>query len=138
MTAVTADMPARVEFPGDGHQQTMPARLTYDPATPLEIRAEFHDNPGPLEWTWSRAVLAEALRRPAGLGDVRMWPDGRVIRARLAGEDYETGGELVAVVTLPRRAARRFLSRTARLVPVGREPEHDWSTDLAQLLGGAW
>lgn len=134
---VTADMTARITFDDDSRVYTVQARLMYDTATPLEVRACFHEDRGPLVWTWSRSVLAAGLREPAGLGDVRVWPDGRQVRARLVGEDYETGGELVAVVALPRGEVRRFLRRTARLVPYGREPQHDWNRDLANLLGGA-
>lgn len=110
-------------------------RLSFDPARPFEVLAALSNVWHAVTWTWSRDVLADSLRGPAGMGDVHMWPDGDEIRVRLQGLD-DDDEFFVEVLALPRRDVERFVRGTTRAVPRGREPEHDWDGDLAQLIGG--
>jgi hypothetical protein len=85
-------------------------------------------------WTFSRDVLAAALRGPAGTGEVQAWP--------LAG-----AGEKLLTITLgpPGACARyeasavrveSFLARSYELVPAGQEAAClDLDGTLSRLLG---
>lgn len=112
-------------------------RLTFDPARPFEVLAALSNRWQTVTWSWSRDVLADALREPTGMGDVHMWPDGDEIRVKLQGLD-DDDEFFIEVLALPRRDVERFVFRTARVVPRGREPQHDWDRELAELLDGAW
>ena len=49
--------------------------------------------PGRHEWTFSRSLLEEGLRAPAGSGEVRVWPLGRV----QAVVEFHSGGSVSVV-----------------------------------------
>jgi hypothetical protein len=93
---------------------TIPVRLRYDPdADPRAVRV---DLPGVPERTFSRALLEEGLRAPAGDGEVRVWPCGRV---QAVVEFHSAQG--VSLVQFDSKALLRFLRRTylATPTPVG-------------------
>jgi hypothetical protein len=84
---------------------TVPVVLRYDPETdPRSVRVGL---PGTHEWTVSRALLEQGLRAPAGSGDVRVWPCGRV---QAVVELHSAQG--VSVVQFETKALLRFLRRT--------------------------
>jgi hypothetical protein len=84
---------------------TVPVVLRYDPeADPRSVRV---DLPGTDEWTFSRALLEQGLRAPAGSGEVRVWPCGRV---QAVVEFHSAKG--VSVVQFESKALLRFLRRT--------------------------
>ncbi|MFJ2305964.1 SsgA family sporulation/cell division regulator [Streptomyces sp. NPDC087787] len=85
----------------------VPVVLRYDSLQ--DPRAVMVDLPGPHEWTFPRSLLEQGLRAPAGSGDVRVWPCGRV---QAVIEFHSTGG--VSVVQLDTKAVLRFLRRTYR------------------------
>ncbi|MBC9727288.1 SsgA family sporulation/cell division regulator [Streptomyces sp. TRM68367] len=87
--------------------EAVPVRLRYDPeADPRSVRVGL---PGPLahEWTFSRSLLEQGLRAPAGSGEVRVWPCGRV---QAVVEFHSAQG--VSVVQFETKALLRFLRRT--------------------------
>ncbi|WP_399138694.1 SsgA family sporulation/cell division regulator [Streptomyces sp. NBUA17] len=62
---------------------------------------------GVREWTFSRDLLEQGLRAPAGTGDVRVWPCGRV---QSVVELHSPHG--CSVVQFETKALMRFLRRT--------------------------
>ncbi|MFG3101643.1 SsgA family sporulation/cell division regulator [Streptomyces sp. NPDC048182] len=92
--------------PGDVDGGATPVALRYDPdadprAVSLELPARGR------EWTFSRALLEQGLRAPAGTGEVRVWPCGRV----QAVVEFH-GAEGCSVVQFDTRALMRFLRQT--------------------------
>ncbi|MFH9982687.1 SsgA family sporulation/cell division regulator [Streptomyces sp. NPDC017179] len=88
----------------------VPVVLRYDSLQ--DPRAVMVDLPGPHEWTFPRSLLEQGLRAPAGSGDVRVWPCGRV---QAVIEFHSTRG--VSVVQLDTKAVLTFLRRTYRASP---------------------
>jgi hypothetical protein len=85
--------------------ESVPVVLRYDPDTdPRSVRVGL---PGTHEWTFSRALLEQGLRAPAGSGEVRVWPCGRV---QAVLEFHSPQG--VSVVQFEQKALLRFLRRT--------------------------
>ncbi|MFF7856573.1 SsgA family sporulation/cell division regulator [Streptomyces sp. NPDC007904] len=81
--------------------------LRYDPERdPRTVRV---DLPGsaPREWALSRDLLEEGLHTPAGSGEVRVWPCGRV----QAIVEFHSG-QGVSVVQFETKTLSRFLRRT--------------------------
>ncbi|HVT67515.1 MAG TPA: SsgA family sporulation/cell division regulator [Trebonia sp.] len=83
----------------------------------------------PVEWSFSRELLAAALLAPEGVGDVRAWPSAK---SAAPAEDGAVPGEKVLNIVLgpPGGYARfeagaagieAFLARTQELVPPGEE-----------------
>ncbi|MET7681876.1 SsgA family sporulation/cell division regulator [Streptomyces sp. NPDC005423] len=83
----------------------VPVVLRYDPDT--DPRSVLIGLPGSHEWTFSRALLEQGLRAPAGSGEVRVWPCGRV---QAVIEFHSPRG--VAVVQFETKTLMRFLRRT--------------------------
>ncbi|MFF4379799.1 SsgA family sporulation/cell division regulator [Kitasatospora sp. NPDC001547] len=120
---------------GEHRSVDIPVRLGYRSDDPLAVALQFL---GPAAeagtWRFSRDLLWEGLQKPAGLGDVRVWPPctchGRAsLRIMLRGVDS------VVLVDLPSRQVRRWLRReTFSLVPQGSEGALiDWTTELNGL-----
>ncbi|MFF4908584.1 SsgA family sporulation/cell division regulator [Streptomyces sp. NPDC001260] len=85
--------------------EAVPVVLRYDPETdPRSVRFAL---PGTPEWTCSRSLLEQGLRAPAGTGQVRVWPCGRV---QAVVEFHSPQG--VSVVQFETKALLRFLRRT--------------------------
>ncbi|GEC09601.1 cell division protein [Streptomyces spinoverrucosus] len=83
----------------------IPVVLRYDPdQDPRAVRIGL---PGPHEWTFARDLLEQGLRAPAGSGEVRVWPCGRV---QAVVEFHSPQG--TAVVQFDTKALIRFLRRT--------------------------
>ncbi|MFF7164311.1 SsgA family sporulation/cell division regulator [Streptomyces sp. NPDC008086] len=103
-------------------QDAVPVVLKYDPETdPRLVRMRL---PGrrSREWTFSRSLLEQGLRAPAGSGEIQVWPCGRV---QTVVEFHSAQG--VSVVQFETKALMRFLRRTylaaAPTAPVEREPQ---------------
>ncbi|WP_112465809.1 SsgA family sporulation/cell division regulator [Streptomyces triticisoli] len=91
----------------DQENVAVPVVLRYDPlVAPHEVRVGL---PGAREWTFSRSLLEQGLRAPAGTGDVRVWPCGRV---QAVVELHSAHG--VSVVQFEIRTLTRFLRQTYR------------------------
>ncbi|TYC66504.1 SsgA family sporulation/cell division regulator [Streptomyces sp. CB01881] len=113
----------------------VPVRFGYRDDDPFAVTLEFL-GPAAEAGTWqlSRDLLWEGLQKPAGLGDVRIWPPcpchGRSsLRMMLQGWDGSV------LVDLPSRQVRRWLRRECfALVPPGTEGTLiDWDAELGDL-----
>ncbi|MFH8384798.1 SsgA family sporulation/cell division regulator [Kitasatospora sp. NPDC018058] len=122
---------------GEHESLDVPVRLGYRGDDPLAVALEFL---GPAAeagvWQFSRDLLWEGLQRPAGAGDVRIWPPctchGRAaLRIMLRNRDD------VVLIDLPSRQVRRWLRReTFALVPPGTEADAiDWDAELPRPTG---
>ncbi|MDH6627883.1 hypothetical protein M2271_005712 [Streptomyces sp. LBL] len=120
------------DLPQEG-DEAVPVVLRYDPANdPGSVRIRLPDSP---EWTFSRSLLEQGLRVPAGSGEVRVWPCGRV---QAVVEFHSAEG--VCVVQFETKALLRFLRRTYMATPVGtRETSagtHETSADSRETSVG--
>lgn len=112
----------------------VPARLTYRTDDPYAVHITFHTGSDtPVKWTFARELLVEAVFRPCGHGDVRIWPTkigGRgVLCVALSSPDGD------ALLEAPSVAVSAWLERTLRIVPPGTESEQLSIDDgLARLL----
>lgn len=117
----------------DRHGRTgqLDMELRYDPGQPLAVLAEIRERgQEPIVWRFGRELLAQGLDEPAGLADVRIWPDRDRVRIRLTGE------ECSILMTAPRVRVEAFVRATQRRVPLGRE-RVDVDAFLDELLRGA-
>ncbi|AZM77260.1 SsgA family sporulation/cell division regulator [Streptomyces sp. NPDC005395] len=71
------------------------------------------------EWTFPRALLEQGLRAPAGSGEVRVWPCGRV---QAVVEFHSPQG--CSVVQFENKALIRFLRRTHQAAPAAQPVAH--------------
>jgi hypothetical protein len=88
----------------DEERSAVPVVLRFDPEDPWSIRVGL---PGTHEWTLSRTLLEQGLSAPAGSGEVRVWPCGRV---QAIVEFHSPQG--VSVVQFDAKTLLRFLRRT--------------------------
>ena len=98
----------------------VPATLGYDVADPYAVRIGFGDPDGDdgISWLLARDLLRAGLDRPAGDGDVRLWPartTGDVLFLHLRAPSGE------ALFEVSRASVAAFLRGTEALVPVGEE-----------------
>ncbi|WP_051709029.1 SsgA family sporulation/cell division regulator [Streptomyces sp. NRRL S-350] len=113
------------------------AELRFDPDLPYAACLAFPLTPcdcltadAQVCWYFSRELLNEGRRAPAGSGDVRVspGPEGAVL-ITLRGPTGE------AVLSAPADDVEAFLSDSFSLVPAGSEADHlDVETTLAWLL----
>ncbi|MFE2915435.1 SsgA family sporulation/cell division regulator [Kitasatospora indigofera] len=122
---------------GEHESLDIPVRLGYRSDDPMAVALEFL---GPVAeagvWQFARDLLWEGLERPAGQGDIRVWPPctchGRsALRVMLRNRDA------VVLIDLPSRQVRRWLRRdTFALVPLGAEADAiDWDSELPGHTG---
>ncbi len=86
-------------------RDVVPVLLRYD--AEADPRTVLVSLPGSHDWAVARDVVERGLRAPAGTGDVRVWPCGRVttvIECHAAG--------CAQVLQLDSKALIRFLRRT--------------------------
>lgn len=94
------------------------ARFTYRAADPFAVQLDFHlATQSSVRWIFSRNLLTTGMVRPAGRGDVRVWPThgGSQINLRL----YSPDGD--AVLETAAAPLAEWLKRTCQLVPSGHE-----------------
>ena len=110
------------------------ASLNYRRDDPYAIRMAFHvGTDEPVEWIFSRDLLAVGLDRAAGDGDVQVWPAAArhrdVVNISLSSPFGQAHFEA------PATALTGFLLRTYEVVPAGREADYiDIETELSDLL----
>jgi hypothetical protein len=109
------------------------ARLHFDPADPFVVRAVFRSEvDGPVTWLLSRELLAEGVHRPAGAGDVRLWPvsgpDGEGVQIALRSQQGE------ALLQARRADLVALLARIDAVVPPGSEIEQAQIDEELQAL----
>jgi hypothetical protein len=118
----------------------VPAVLSYEIGDPFAVRITFGDSGDEdegISWLVGRELLQVGLDRPAGEGDVRLWPSrssGDVLFLHLRAPSGE------ALFEASRGTVAGFLQLTAEVVPFGEESSVLHVDDeLAALLsnGGA-
>lgn len=97
-----------------------PARFEYSCRDPLAVRVKFTDDCGMAfnTWTFSRSLVAEGVRVPAGDGDVKFHPCGPL----WTGAEFSAQGR-TALLQFDSLSIGKFLRRTYDLVAPGREYE---------------
>lgn len=135
--------PVTLHLVGPTDWTEVPALLCYDADDPFAVRIAFGDatdgDAAPdadsaITWLLSRELLQTGLDRPAGDGDVRLWP------ARGAGDGLylhlrAPSGE--ALFEVSRASVAAFLRGTEALVPLGEESARlTLDAELHVLLSG--
>ena len=139
--------PLTLQLVGPQSWTEVPALLCYDVADPFAVRIAFGDVGSPdadlepddsgIAWLVSRELLQAGLERPAGEGDVRLWPAHAatdVVFLHLRAPSGE------AMFELSRATVAAFLRHTEALVPSGTESSRlSLDDELETLLfnGGA-
>lgn len=123
----------------DGNVLPVSASLEYETSDPFAVQVTFHTGGAESEcavvWTFARQLIIDGLDRPAGLGDVRVWPvpNEDEASAAVALALCSPSGE--ALFELPRVALSEFLALTFAEVAVGNEERHvDMDAELTVLL----
>jgi hypothetical protein len=106
--------------------------LEFDPDSPLEVWLDFGcgDDYERVRWVFARDLLIDGLRKPVGHGDVSVAPAGERVAVLL------DNGEESTTFYLPRFSVQKFVAKTLRSVPRGREVG-DFDQELAEWLDGA-
>jgi hypothetical protein len=113
------------------------ADLVYDPADPFAIRVCLRTDGSPaVQWVISRDLLADGLTRPAGEGDIGVWPSVAggvaVVCLSLSSPDGQ------ALLFGAHGEVSEFVHRTFDEVPAGHESELlDLDAVVERLLGRA-
>jgi hypothetical protein len=136
--------PVTLQLVGPTSWTEVPALLLYDVTDPYAVRIAFgdmtEDDPEPeaaITWLLSRELLQVGLQRPAGDGDVRLWPAkaaADVLYLHLRAPSGE------ALFEMSRASVAAFLRQTEALVPLGEETARLGLDDELQALlsnGGA-
>ncbi|MFD4661481.1 SsgA family sporulation/cell division regulator [Kitasatospora sp. NPDC058444] len=123
---------------GEGRFIDLQVRFVYRVDEPFAVVMEFPgSDPAVGTWEFSRDLLWKGLRRPTGMGDVRIQPPCRChgrrrLRITLRGDDG------TASIDVPVEPVESWLrERSFGLVPRGRESELiDWDAELSRLAAG--
>ncbi|RZU31436.1 SsgA family sporulation/cell division regulator [Blastococcus saxobsidens] len=115
--------PITLQLVGPQSWTEVPALLCYDPSDPFAVRIAFGEQDGAdgeegIAWLVGRELLQAGLERPAGDGDVRVWPAhtaSDVLFLHLRAPSGE------ALFELSRATVAAFLRHTEALVPTGSE-----------------
>jgi hypothetical protein len=136
--------PLTLQLIGPRSWTEVPALLSYEAADPFAVRITFGDaaaGPGTADdgvtWLVGRDLLRVGLDRPAGDGDVRVWPASATADVLFLHLRAPSGE---ALFELSRATLAAFLRETEALVPAGSEAAVlDIDNELAALLsnGGA-
>jgi sporulation and cell division protein SsgA len=138
--------PVTLHLVGPAAWTEVPAQLCYDAADPYAVRIAFGDTAeddvdgdpeGAITWLLSRELLHAGLNRPAGDGDVRLWPS-RAAADVLYLHLRAPSGE--ALFEVSRASVAAFLRQTETLVPCGEETARLGLDEQLQALlsnGGA-
>ncbi len=114
--------PTTLHLIGPQSWTEVPALLSYQVSDPFAVRITFGDSGTDggegISWLVARELLQAGLDRPAGEGDVRLWPSrtaGDVLYLHLRAPSGE------ALFELSRGAVAGFLQLTENIVPMGEE-----------------
>jgi hypothetical protein len=136
-STVTRELTVQLVAPGDG-SISLPVVLHYDLADPYAVHATFRTGQGDgVSWVFARELLTLGVHRPAGDGDVRVWPASATADVLFLHLRAPSGE---ALFELSRATLSAFLRETEVLVPAGSEAAAlDLDDELAALLsnGGA-
>lgn len=115
----------------------VPALLAYRTDDPYAVHTAFHiGSAAPVHWTFARDLLVEGVFRPAGHGDVRVWPTRSAERDLVCLALSSPDGD--ALLQAPTAPVAAWLERTLRSVPPGTEGDRLGLDDaLGALLATA-
>ncbi|MDQ1584722.1 MAG: hypothetical protein QOJ49_1504 [Actinomycetota bacterium] len=121
-STVTREVIVQLVAPGDG-SVSLPVVLHYDTADPYAVHATFRTGQGDgVSWVFARELLTVGVQRPAGDGDVRVWPSwngaSEVVFIGLTSPDGE------ALLQAATSEMVDFLARSYALCPQGQECSH--------------
>lgn len=137
--------PITLHLVGPASWTEVPAHLRYDAGDPFAVRIAFGDadpdrvdgdpdDDAGITWLLSRDLLRAGLERPAGDGDVRLWParaSSDVLYLHLRAPSGE------ALFEVSRAPVAAFLRHTEALVPAGQESSRlGLDEELQALLSG--
>jgi hypothetical protein len=132
--------PLTLQLVGPQSWTEVPALLCYDAADPYAVRISFGDagdgstaeaDDSGIAWLLSRELLQAGLERPAGDGDVRLWPSQSstdVLFLHLRAPSGE------ALFEVSRATVAAFLRQTEALVAPGSESSMLSLDDELQVL----
>ncbi|MGY1637331.1 SsgA family sporulation/cell division regulator [Geodermatophilus sp. SYSU D00742] len=127
--------PTTLHLVGPQSWTEVPAQLSYEVSDPFAVRITFGDSGAGEEgisWLVGRELLRTGLDRPAGEGDVRLWPSrtsGDVLYLHLRAPSGE------ALFEASRGTLAGFLRLTEGVVPFGEESSVlEVDDELAALL----
>jgi hypothetical protein len=134
--------PITLQLVGPQSWTEVPALLRYEPTDPFAVRIAFGDvgnghgvvdpDDGGIAWLVSRELLQSGLDRPAGDGDVRVWPASAATDVMFLHLRAPSGE---ALFELSRATVAAFLRQSEVLVPSGSESELlDLDDELQVLL----
>ncbi len=119
--------PVTLHLVGPTSWTEVPALLCYDADDPYAVRIAFGDTAeddvaadpdGAITWLLSRELMQAGLDRPAGDGDVRLWPAKAAVDVLYLHLRAPSGE---ALFELSRATVAAFLRQTEVLVPSGSE-----------------
>ena len=114
---------------------SIPLRFSYDVTNPFAVTMELLSDTGSLAtWRFSRDLLSEGLRKPAGLGDVHIWPPCHC-HGRKHVRIMLTSGRESVLIDVPAKPLRGWMRTDClALVPAGTEKVMiDWDVELERL-----
>ncbi len=120
-TAITGDVPLRIALDAERSLE-IGCQLSFRADEPYAVRATFRTGRADIQWTISRDLIAEGLVRPAGDGDVLIWPEYGA--ERLVVIALRSPGQDEAVMEGDWAAVADFLDKTYRIVEFGTESEY--------------
>lgn len=134
--SVRTDLDLRLVVPGSVSVPLL-ASLRYEVSDPYAVHLRFptqHGGEGDaVEWTFARQLLTDGVSRPAGDGDVRVWPVRHPSHPRICLSLSSPSGWALFEVPLGRLV--EYLAQTYSAVPTGRESDFiDVDAELALLL----
>ncbi|MCX5559403.1 SsgA family sporulation/cell division regulator [Streptomyces sp. NBC_00038] len=134
---ITVEQPigAHLVTSGD-RERAVPATLRYTSVDPLAVHIDFPAHVSldgtEVTWTFARALLAEGLDTPAGIGSVHIWPCG----PRRTFVEFRVP-QGVAMIWFDTPVLRRFLLRSFTVVePGGEAVGAVLDQGLTSLFGG--
>lgn len=118
------------------------ASLKYSTEDPFAISIVFHTLGGDVSWVFARELISEGLERPAGQGDVKIWPDEPRDEAGIPCCDEPRrilmclgGVEGDALLEFDATDLSSFLHETVKMVPWGMESAQiDLDIEIDALL----
>src|SRR3954465_64553 len=138
--------PITLQLVGPQSWTEVPALLCYQSADPFAVRIAFGDvgdengavapDDGGIAWLVSRELMQSGLDRPAGDGDVRIWPAHAATDVLFLHLRAPSGE---ALFELSRATVPAFLRHTEMLVPSGSESDLlDIDDELHVLLSNSF
>ncbi|GAB3447691.1 SsgA family sporulation/cell division regulator [Streptomonospora sediminis] len=121
-TTATAELGLRLVVP-DRTAVPLVARLDYTSDDPYAIKVAFHTGEDePVEWIFARELLTVGIVRPAGDGDVRVWPEQGDSESTVNIALSSPFGQAQFDAQVSPLA--EFLHRTYEIVPAGQEGDY--------------